>query len=148
NGLMIAAFARMARLVRARSAATPGASNDYLDAARRAAEFIRSTMWNHSTGTLLRRYRDGDAAIEGYAEDYAFLIAGLLELFQADPRPAWLEWAIALQRRQDELFWDEADGGWFSTSGQDASVLVRLKEEYDGAEPTASSVSLGNLLIL
>ena len=100
------------------------------------------------TGTLLRRYRDGHAEIDGYAEDYAYLIFGLLELFQADADPAWLEWAIALQRRQDELFWDDAGGGWFSTTGRDPSVLLRMKEDYDGAEPTASSVSVLNLLVL
>ena len=60
----------------------------------------------------------------------------------------WLEWAIALQHRQDELFWDEAAGGWFSTTGKDPHVLLRMKEDYDGAEPTASSVSVLNLLAL
>ena len=55
---------------------------------------------------------------------------------------------MALQRRQDELFWDEVDAGWFSTTGHDPSVLLRMKEDYDGAEPTASSVSVLNLLIL
>ncbi|HMB78596.1 MAG TPA: hypothetical protein VKI43_00945, partial [Vicinamibacterales bacterium] len=105
-------------------------------------------MWNAQSGTLLRRYRDGHAEIDGYAEDYAYLIHGLLELFQADPQPMWIEWAIALQRRQDELFWDEQAGGWFSTTGNDPSVLLRMKEDYDGAEPTASSVSVLNLLTL
>ena len=105
-------------------------------------------MWNEDTRTLLRRYRAGHAEIEGYAEDYAFLIFGLLELFQADPDPQWLSWAVTLQRRQDELFWDEADAGWFSTTGRDPSVLLRMKEDYDGAEPTASSVSVLNLLVL
>ena len=66
---------------------------------------------------LLRRYRDGEAAIDGYAEDYACLIFGLLELFQADGDPAWLEWARELQAAQDALFWDERQGGWFSTTG-------------------------------
>jgi uncharacterized protein YyaL (SSP411 family) len=97
---------------------------------------------------LLRRFRQGAAEIEGYAEDYAFMVFGLLELFQADPDVAWLRWAVDLQRRQDELFWDEQNGGWFSTTGRDPSVLVRLKEDYDGAEPTASSISVGNLLVL
>jgi len=69
-------------------------------------------------------------------------------LFQADAAPMWLEWAIALQHRQDELFWDEAAGGWFSTTGKDPHVLLRMKEDYDGAEPTASSVSVLNLLVL
>ena len=75
-------------------------------------------MWNADSRRLLRRYRKGHADIDAYAEDYACLIFGLLELFQADPDPMWLEWAIALQHRQDELFWDEAGAGWFSTTGQ------------------------------
>jgi uncharacterized protein YyaL (SSP411 family) len=124
------------------------AAAPYLEAARRAATFLRERMWNPSSFTLLRRYRGGHADIDAYAEDYAYLIYGLLELFQADADPAWLEWAITLQRRQDELFWDDADAGWFSTTGRDASVLLRMKEDYDGAEPTASSVSVLNLLIL
>jgi uncharacterized protein YyaL (SSP411 family) len=148
NGLMIAAFARAARVFGGLSPDEPAAGQPYLDAARRAGAFIRDRMWNERSGTLLRRFREGDAAIEGYAEDYAYLIFGLLELFQADPDPRWLEWALQLQRRQDELFWDEADGGWFSTTGRDSSVLLRMKEDYDGAEPTASSVSVLNLLVL
>ncbi len=143
NGMMIAAFARAARTLPDRPQAA-----DWLATAQRAAGFIRSRLWNAGTRTLLRRYRDGDASIDGYAEDYACLIWGLLELFQADGDPAWLEWARTLQARQDELFWDERDGGWFSTTGQDATVLLRLKEDYDGAEPSASSVSVHNLLTL
>ena len=64
-------------------------------------------MWEGASRTLYRRYRDGEVAIEAYAEDYACLVWGLLELFQADGDPAWLEWALELQRRQDELFWDD-----------------------------------------
>ena len=140
NGLMIAAFARAARVLEG--------GREYLAAAQRAAEFLRVRLSNVSTGTLRRRYRRGDAGVEGYAEDYAYLIYGLLELFQADGGPRWLEWALTLQRRQDELFWDQADGGWFSTTGHDASVLLRLKEDYDGAEPAASSIAVLNLLTL
>jgi uncharacterized protein YyaL (SSP411 family) len=138
NGLTIAAMARAARVL-------PNAHR-YLAAAQRAAGFLKDKMWNGET--LLRRYRAGEAAIEGYAEDYAYLIFGLLELFQADGDPAWLDWALALQRRQDVLFWDPVDSGWFSTTGTDQSVLLRLKEDYDGAEPAASSVSVLNLLTL
>jgi uncharacterized protein YyaL (SSP411 family) len=148
NGLMIAAFARMARALRGLGADGRYAGEPFLNAARRAATFLREQMWNAETGVLLRRYRDGHAEIDGYAEDYAYVIHGLLDLFQADPQPIWLEWAITLQHRQDELFWDEKDGGWFSTTGRDPSVLLRMKEDYDGAEPTASSVSVLNLLTL
>jgi uncharacterized protein YyaL (SSP411 family) len=145
NGLMIAAFARGARCRKMSSIDTASAD---LESARRAASFIRERMWNPATGVLLRRYRDGSAEIEAYAEDYAYLIFGLIELFQADPDPSWLVWAIELQRKQDELFWDDRSGGWFSTTGRDSSVLLRMKEDYDGAEPTASSVSVLNLLML
>jgi uncharacterized protein len=147
NGLMIAAFARMAR-VHLGSAGSAEAGAPYLHAAVRAAAFVHERMWNPATRTLRRRYRDGHADIDAYAEDYAYLIFGLLELFQADPNPAWIEWAIDLQHRQDELFWDEVGGGWFSTTGLDPTVLLRMKEDYDGAEPTASSVSVLNLLWL
>jgi hypothetical protein len=148
NGLMIAAFARMARVLAGIGGDGNDAAAPYLHAAVRAAAFARERLWVPSSRTLLRRYRDGHAEIDGYAEDYAYLVFGLLELFQADANPAWLEWAIDLQRRQDELFWDDANGGWFGTTGRDPSVLLRMKEDYDGAEPTASSVAAFNLLIL
>ena len=140
NGLMIAACARAGRVLERGSG--------YIETARRAAAFIRAHLWNDGDGTLLRRFRNGDAAVPGYAEDYAYLIFGLLELFQADGDPAWLEWALTLQQRLDELFWDPVGGGWFSTTGSDSSVLLRLKEEYDGAEPAASSVAVLNLLTI
>jgi uncharacterized protein YyaL (SSP411 family) len=143
NGLMIAAFARAARVL-------PRSPNRdrYLEAARKAATFIRTSLWRDEERALLRRYRGGDAAIEAYAEDYAYLIWGLLELLQATGDAELLEWVVILQSRQDELFWDAADGGWFSTTGNDPTVLLRLKEDYDGAEPSASSVSALNALTL
>ncbi len=140
NGLMIAAFARAARTIEG--------ADGYLQDAQRAARFVREQLWQPSSRTLLRRYRDGSAGVDAYAEDYAYLVWGLLELFQADGNADWLEWAITLQTRQNELFWDPIDGGWFSTTGKDESVLLRLKEDYDGAEPAASSVSVMNLLVL
>jgi uncharacterized protein YyaL (SSP411 family) len=140
NGLMIAAFARAARVL------DEGAR--FLDDARRAAEFVHSRLWDPASAVLLRRYRKGEAGVEGYAEDYAYLVFGLLELFQADGDMRWLEWAKVLQDRQNGLFWDPVEGGWFSTTGRDESVLLRLKEDYDGAEPAASSVAVLNLLTL
>jgi hypothetical protein len=152
NGLMIAAFARAARVLSGGAALGQDVGSDpgarHLESARGAAEFLRQGMWDPDQRVLLRRYRAGQAAIEGYAEDYAYLIFGVLELFAATGSPAWLEWAIELQRRQDELFWDATSGGWFSTTGRDPSVLVRMKEDYDGAEPSASSVGASNLLAL
>ena len=140
NGLMIGAFARAARVLEG--------AEGYVQDAQRAATFLRRHLWSKSSQTLLRRYRQGESGVDGYAEDYAYLVFGLLELFQTDGDPAWLEWALTLQRRQDELFWDPIDAGWFSTTGKDESVLLRLKEDHDGAEPAASSVSVFNLLTL
>lgn len=104
-------------------------------------------MWNPETRTLARRFRSGEVAVDAYADDYACVIWGALELFSADGDPQWLEWAIELQRRQDELFWDDG-GGWFSTTGADPSVLIRMKDDYDGAEPSASAVGVMNLHVL
>jgi uncharacterized protein YyaL (SSP411 family) len=148
NGLMIAAFARTARVLTASSEGGRALADPYVNAARQAARFLRERMWNETDRRLLRRYRKGQADIDAYAEDYGCLIFGLIELFQADPDPEWLEWAVTLQHRQDELFWDEAGAGWFSTTGRDPSVLLRMKDEYDGAEPAASSMAVMNLLML
>ena len=144
NGLMIAAFARASRVLPEHLVdGDPGSR--HLATAVRAATFIRQTMWDEPSGRLWRRYRGGDAAIEGYAEDYAYLIFGVLEVFQATGQAAWLGWARALQARQDELFWDAESGGWFSTTGRDPSVLLRMKEDYDGAEPSPTAVSALNV---
>jgi uncharacterized protein YyaL (SSP411 family) len=151
NGLMIAAFARASRVLGGGALGAENAENPtsaHLQSAIAAASFIREVMWNAESRQLLRRYRGGDAAIEAYAEDYAYLIFGVLEIFQAGGDPEWLSWARELQARQDELFWDENNGGWFSTTGADPSVLVRMKEDYDGAEPSPTSVSAMNLLTL
>ena len=150
NGLLIAALGRAARVAGglASGSAAEARRSTYLQAARRAATFIKTSLWDAQNERLLRRFRDGQASIEAYAEDYASLVWGLLELFQADGDPEWLEWALALQRRQDALFWDAADGGWFSTTGEDPSVLLRLKDDHDGAEPGASSMSALNLLTI
>ncbi len=142
NGLMLAAFARAARTLRVERAGA------LLETAQRAAHFLLTALWDESRHVLLRRYRQGHASIDGYSEDYAFVIYGLLELFQADGDLEWLAWAEQLQARQDELFWDGDEGGWYSTDGRDPSVLLRLKEEYDGAEPSTGSVSVVNLLRL
>jgi uncharacterized protein YyaL (SSP411 family) len=153
NGLMIAAFARAARVL-AGGARLDGDANEgdpgarHLETAVRAAVFLHRTMWDSDRRVLSRRYREGHTAIEGFAEDYAFLIFGLLELFQSSGDVTWLAWARELQDRQDELFWDEVDGGWFSTTGTDSSVLLRAKEDHDGAEPSPTSVAALNLLTL
>ncbi len=150
NGLMIAALARAARVLAGGGRSLDGLdpAPGYLAAAERAAGFIEQTLWDAGRGRLWRRYRAGHAAIEGFAEDYAYLIFGLLELFQASGHARWLAWARVLQARQDELFWDREGGGWFSTTGADPSVLLRMKEDYDGAEPSPTAVSAHNVWTL
>jgi uncharacterized protein len=139
NGLMISAFARAAQVL---------GETAYLDAARTAAAFLRDRLYDEPRGILLRRHRQGEAAIDGFADDYAFVIQGLLDLYEAGFDVRHLEWAIALQHKLDEDFWDAAAGGYFCTSGADPSILVRLKERHDSAEPSANSVALLNLLRL
>ncbi len=148
NGLMIAAFARASRVLRAEQFGLVEAAERHLEAARRAARFVRDRLWRAGDQTLLRRYRDGEAAFDGYAEDYASMVFGLVELFQATGEVEWLDWADTLQQRMDERFWDAESGGWFSTTGADPSVLVRLKEDYDGAEPSAGALASLNILTL
>jgi len=136
NGLMIGANARAAQIL---------GDETYLRAAQNAATFVRTHLYNTETNELLRSYRDGPSAIHGFASDYAFLISGLLDLYQADFDLDWLRWARRLQDTLDLHFWDQVRGGYFSTSDRDPAILLRLKEDYDGAEPTPNSVAVINL---
>jgi uncharacterized protein YyaL (SSP411 family) len=139
NGLMISALARASQALDDRT---------YLAAAQKSAAFIHQRLYNDKTGALLRRYRAGDAAIPAFVDDYAFLIQGLLDLYETDFNVDWLAWAARLQEKQDQLFWDAKAGGYFSTSGKDPSILMQMREDYDGAEPSPNSIALGNLLRL
>jgi len=137
NGLMISAFAR---------AGVAFGELRYLEAAEAAATFIRENL--STPNGLLRTWRGEAGTIAGFAEDYAFLIQGLLDLYEATFHEAWFAWAVELQDRQDALFWDEDGGNYFSSTAQDPLVPLRLKDDYDGAEPSANSVSALNLLRL
>ena len=117
----------------------------YLEAAVRAAEFARAHLVRD--GALVRSYRQGAGDAAGFADDHAFLIQGLLDLYEASARHEWLAWALDLQQRQETLFAD-GRGGYFSTRAGDPHILIRMKEDYDGAEPSPNSVSALNLLRL
>ena len=143
NGLMIAALSRAARQL-----VESPRREDWRRAAVAAAAWVKRELWRPESGRLLRRHRDGESAIDGFCEDYAYLSWGLVELFQATGDAQWLEWALELVQAQTTLFFDARDGGWFSTTGEDASVLLRVKEDYDGAEPAAASVTVRNLIML
>src|SRR6195256_6320740 len=139
NGLMISAHARGAQVLN---------SSRYLENAVRAAKFVRSQLWNEKNKTLYRAYRGGRGTVEGFADDYAFVIQGMVDLYEASFDVEWLKFAIELQETQDRLFFDEKNGGYFSTSGRDKSVVLRMKDDNDSAEPAASSVAALNLLRL
>jgi len=138
NGLMISAFARAAQVFD---------DADYLKSAQRSARFAREHLLR-TNGQLLRSFRKGAGEVPGFADDYAFLIQGVLDLYEADFDIEWLRWAAELQRKQDLLFWDEEHGGYFSVSGSDPTILIRMKEDYDGAEPSPNSVAALNLIRL
>jgi uncharacterized protein YyaL (SSP411 family) len=145
NGLMISALAKGHQVLEG----SAGSENSpCLRAATRAAEFLCAELWDEASGTLYRTWRETRSDIPAFAEDYAFLIQGLLDLYEAGFDVRWLQWAERLQARMDELFWDAERGGYFNSRADDASVLVRLKEDYDGAEPAPSSVAAMNLVRL
>jgi uncharacterized protein YyaL (SSP411 family) len=105
-------------------------------------------LYDASRKILFRNYREGRSAVEGFADDYAFLIQGLLDLYEASFDIEWLRFALELEETQDRLFFDEERGGYFSGAGNDPSILLRLKEDNDSAEPAASSIAALNLLRL
>ncbi|MGI9114970.1 MAG: thioredoxin domain-containing protein, partial [Chthoniobacterales bacterium] len=137
NGLMISAFARASEVLDEPA---------YLEAATRSANFIQQKLYREDTNTLARSYRESASDVNGFASDYAFLIQGLLDLYEGSFAVGRIQWAMKLQQQQDELFGDTKQGGYFSTSGSDANVLLRMKEADDMAEPSPNSVAALNLL--
>jgi uncharacterized protein YyaL (SSP411 family) len=138
NGLMIAAFSRASRAFSERG---------YAETAGKAAEFILGKMRNTERG-LLHRFREDQVGIDAMAQDYAFLIFGLIELYQASFRQEYLTAALELQQKFDEGFWDAKAGGYFSAITGKKDLIVRQKEIYDGAIPSANSVAFANLVRL
>src|SRR5437016_223093 len=139
NGLMISACARGAQVLD---------EPRYLENATRAAKFLRSNLYDEKSKLLFRNYRESRSNVEGFADDYAFVIQGALDLYEASFEVEWLKFAIELQETQDRLFFDEKNGGYFSTSAKDKSVVLRMKDDNDSAEPAASSIAALNLLRL
>jgi len=132
NGLMISGLAKAYQVL---------GEGRYLVAAQRASEFLQRNLYQHR---LLRSYRGTAGTTYGFAEDYAFLIQGLLDLYEADFDVRWLVWAGELQVQMNALFADPK-GGYFSTEEGASDILFRMKEDHDGAEPSANSVAAMNL---
>src|SRR5579884_1211951 len=139
NALMISAFAKGAQILNDAS---------YERAARRAAEFIIGRMFDPQQKALLRRYRDGDASIPGFLDDYAFFIQALLDLYEADFVPERLLLASELANQMRVLFEDQEYGGFFSTRAGDSNLILRMKDDYDGAEPSGNSIAASVLIRL
>ncbi len=139
NGLMISALAKGYRVLN---------EARYLEAAKKAASFLLSTMYDAGPGQLQRRFCEGEAAIPAFLDDYAFVAQALLDLFEATSEPTYLRSAIDLARRGFRQFEDSAQGGFFSTGDGAPDILLRMKEDYDGAEPSGNSVATEVLLRL
>jgi len=139
NGQMISAFARAAQVLDEPA---------YAATASRAAEYILHIVWDGIAGVLHRGWCAGRKGGFGYAEDHACLVQAFLDLYEATFEIRWLKWAVDMQDAMDQLYWDASAGGYFSSSDRDPSVLVRMKEDHDGAEPAPSSLAVLNLIRL
>jgi uncharacterized protein len=137
NGLMLSAFAE-ASFVFAR--------DDYLRIARRSAEFLVAEMIRE--GRLRRSWKDGEARLQGYLEDYAHVVEGFLALFRVSGERVWLDRAVELTEVLIQYFWDEASGDFFFTPSDHEPLLIRPKEHFDNATPSGNSTSAHNLLKL
>jgi len=138
NGLMIATMAIGGRVLH---------NEVYTQAAEKAAEFILSKLVRED-GRLLARYRDGDAAIPAYVDDYAYLIWGLIELYESTYKPKYLKKSLALNQDLIKLFWDNKSGGLFLYGSDSEQLIIRPKELYDGATPSGNSVAALNFIRL
>ena len=139
NGLMISSLALASRAL---------GEPKYRDAAVAAAEFLLSKMWDGQSGRLLRRYRAGEAAIDGFLDDYAGFANALVDLYEATFEVRYLEAAGKMADVMRGKFEDREGGGFYSSAEGDASLILRMKEDYDGAEPSGNSLAVMVLLRL
>jgi uncharacterized protein YyaL (SSP411 family) len=144
NGLMLAAIARAYAVL---------GDERYRAAAERNLAFLQAKLWEPGTksenqlGTLYHRWRDGERDSVQLLDAYAFLLSGVIELYEATLEPKHLEFAIALADSMTVRFYDMADGGFWQ-SGATPDLIIRVKEDYDGAEPSGNSVAIHSLLRL
>jgi len=139
NGLMISALAKGSQIL---------GEEGYLQGAEKAARFLRSKLYDPSSKRLFHRWRENQRAVPGMAEDYAFLVQGLLDLYEACFDPVWLEWAAELTETQNRLFL-APEGGYYATAeGHDANLLTRVMDDTDNVEPGPASIAALNLLRL
>jgi uncharacterized protein YyaL (SSP411 family) len=138
NGLMISALSKGSQIF---------GEDEYGRAAQKSADFILKHV-RDKEGMLLRRFREGEAAYPAYLDDYAFMVWGLIELYEANFDLTYLEEALNLNRIMLDMFWDENNGGLFFTGEGNEPLITRTKDVYDGALPSGNSVAALNLLRL
>lgn len=134
NGLMVHSLAQAGDTL---------SEPSYIQAAVDAATFIKQNLWKN--GQLLRRYRDKDARFSANLEDYAFLIRGLITLFEVGAGTEWLEWALKLNENLT-LYYKSEEGAYFQSDNADPYLLIRKSLYSDGAEPSGNAVQCENLL--
>jgi hypothetical protein len=139
NGLMISAMAKGFKVT---------GDATYLRAATNSAGFLEKNLVSRKDNTLFRRYRDGEANFQGQLDDYAFFIQALLDLYSAGFDNHWLELAVELTKKQITLFSESEQGAFFDSPATAQHVLVRMRNDYDGAEPAGNSITAMNLLRL
>lgn len=138
NGLMIAALSMGGRIL---------GNQQYTDAAEKALTFIKARLIDEQ-GRLLAVYRNGVSPIKAYADDYNFLIWGLLELYETTYKPEYLQEAVRLNNEMLNLFWDHENGGIYLYGNDSEQLITRPKEGYDGATPSANSAATNNFIRL
>ncbi len=137
NGMMLASFAEASAALN---------REDYADVARSNARFLLDNLRNNDL--LLRTYKDGNAKLNAYLEDYAFVAEGLLTLYETTGEPEWLTGALGITNTMIDEFWDEQDGGFFYTGKSHERLIVRSKDYFDNATPSGNSVAAEVLLRL
>ena len=137
NGLMLRAFAEAGAALE---------RQDYLDAAARNAEFLLTAL--RPEGQLLRTYREGQAKLPGFLEDYSFVADGLLSLYEATFERRWLNAAVELADEMIDLFWDESAGAFYDTGTGHEELVIRPRDVFDNAQPCGGSVASDVLLRL
>ncbi|KFY57011.1 hypothetical protein V497_05841 [Pseudogymnoascus sp. VKM F-4516 (FW-969)] len=145
NGIAIGALARAGASLREVDAEM---SKKCLDAAIKAARFVRRELYDEDSKTLWRVWREGKGETKGFADDYAFLIEGLVELYEATFEDEWVRWADELQATQITLFLDPLSSGFFATAAGAPHTILRLKDGMDTSEPSTNGVSASNLFRL
>ncbi|XP_026836348.1 spermatogenesis-associated protein 20 isoform X2 [Drosophila erecta] len=151
NGLVLSGLCKLANCYSANR-------EQYMQTAEKLLDFLRKEMYDPERKRLIRScygvavgdetLEKNEPQIDGFLDDYAFLIKGLLDYYKATLDVDVLHWAKELQETQDTLFWDDQNGAYFFSQQDAPNIIMRYKEDHDGAEPCGNSVSAGNLVLL